>query len=68
MARPGSVTVAAAKPPFSPSDHAPEKRANQYNLKLTDAEKDILEAEASARGVTPLNLLRSLIAGLRRRR
>lgn len=57
----------AARKPFEPTSHAPEKRSNQFNLRLTDSERSILETEAAKRGVTALNLIRWLITdGLRR--
>lgn len=53
--------------PFTPSLYEPTKRANQYNVRFTDAEKALLEREAEKRGVTAPNLVRMLVAdGLRR--
>lgn len=58
------LVMASQKPPkvFAPSDRAPEKRTVQYTLRLTDTERDILEREATDRGVTALNLIRQFLA------
>lgn len=59
----------AAQKTFAPTDHLPEKRAHQVNLKLTDSEHDELERAAAKAGVTPLNLVRGLVReGLKRLR
>ena len=56
-------------PPFSPSAHAPEKRSNQMNVRLTDSELSLLDREARRLGVTTINLMRMMLReGLRRAR
>lgn len=65
----GATTMASK--PFQPSDREPEKRRNQYTLRLTDTERDLLEREASRRGITALNLVRLFLGEalrLRKRR
>ena len=48
--------------PFSPSVYEPEKRVRQYTLRLTDSENAILERESAKTGVTPLNMIRAILA------
>ena len=55
------VMASRRRPPFSPSIYGPEKRVNQFTLRLTDSEVAILNREAAKLGVSALNMIRAIL-------
>ena len=64
------VMASQKKPgPFAHSDRFPEKRRIQFSIRMSDSENALIEQEAAKRGISALNLVRTLLAeGLSRPR